>query len=177
MPTHVALLRGVNLGPARRVPMAELRRALQEAGFGDVRTLLASGNVLVDDDGAPETVARRVHDAIAEAFGLDVGVIVRSGTDLAGVVERNPLADVATEPLKRLQVVFFEAPPPPAARQAASAAAAGDEQVVFAGREAYSWHPDGVQGSKLARLLAGERLGLATARNWNTVTRLRELAS
>ncbi len=175
MPTHVALLRGVNLGPANRVPMPELRRALEAAGFAAVRTLLVSGNVLVDDDGAPDVVAGRVHDVVAGAFGLDVGVVVRTAEELGDVLARNPLAEVATEP-KRLQVAFFAAEPAPDAVEAACAAAAGGERVVFDGREAYAWHPDGIQRSKLARVLASERFGIATARNWNTVMRLRALA-
>ena len=73
MARQIVLLRGINLGPNRRVAMGPLREALTAAGFDGVRTLLASGNVLVDAGAAPDAVARRVHDVIESAFGLDVG--------------------------------------------------------------------------------------------------------
>jgi uncharacterized protein (DUF1697 family) len=103
-------------------------------------------------------------------------VIVRTGDELAEVVARNPLADVATDP-KRYQVSFLESEPDPNVISAIAGFAAGSERLVAVGRELYAWHPDGVARSKLWNKLAGNGLGVrATARNWTTVTTLLEMA-
>lgn len=170
------MLRGINLGPNRRVPMAELRALFTEAGYADVRTYLQSGNVVLSTSlpGAQlEDEARRL---ISERFGFDVPVIARTGEELAAVVKLNPLADVATEP-KRYQVSFLSAEPAADVIGALRALAADSERLVAHRRELYAWHPDGVARSKLWNALAGKGLGVtATARNWTTVTALLELA-
>ena len=176
MARHVALLRGINLGPRNRIAMPALREALEEAGFEDVRTHLQSGNVVLTSSAAPERVARTTEKVIEERFGLEIPVVVRSRADLAKVVKRNPLGDVATEP-KRYQVSFLSAKPPAKLVPELEAVAAPGERVVAVGREIYAWHPEGVARSKLWAKLAGKGLGVtATARNWTTVEALLELA-
>lgn len=153
--------------------MAELRTVLTEAGFEDVRTYVQSGNVVVGS----EVDGAEVERLIADRFGFDVDVIVRTADELAEVVERNPLRDVAENP-KRYQVTFLEAEPDPEVVAAISELALGGERLVAIGRELYAWHPDGVARSKLSAKLAGKGLGVrATARNWTTVTTLLEMAS
>jgi uncharacterized protein (DUF1697 family) len=83
--------------------MPELRSALEKAGFGDVRTHLQSGNVVLENRAKPESVGRKVERLISDRFGLEIPVAVRSRAQLAAVVKRNPLAKVATDP-KRYQV-------------------------------------------------------------------------
>jgi len=157
--------------------MPELRDALEDAGFGDVRTYVQSGNVVLSTRASPKTVARMCEQAIAERFGLDIAVIVRTSDELAEIVRRNPLKKVATNP-KRYQVSFLAADPEPAVLPKLEAAAAPEERVVLVGRELYAWHPDGIGRSRLWAQLAGKGLGVAaTARNWTTVTKLLELAS
>jgi uncharacterized protein (DUF1697 family) len=95
---QVLLLRGVNLGPRNRVPMVELRAALVEAGFGDVKTYLQSGNVVVSSKEGPEQTARRIERLIQDRFGLEIAVVGRTGAQLARVVARNPLGEVASDP-------------------------------------------------------------------------------
>src|SRR5215468_8776376 len=114
MTTFVVLLRGVNLASRNRVSMAGLRELLAEAGFDGVRTYLQSGNVVLRSAAAAEAVARECERQIAEGFGLDIAVVVRTNAQLAAVVRRNPLAEVATEP-KRYLVSFLAAKPDPAA--------------------------------------------------------------
>jgi uncharacterized protein (DUF1697 family) len=173
---HVVLLRGVNLGPRNRVSMSALRDALERAGFADVVTYLQSGNAVVSSRMAPAAVRAACRVAIRDALGLDVEVLVRSARELGAVVERNPLASVATDP-KRYQVSFLERALEPRVAERVRAAAAPPEQVVVSGREIYAWHPDSVARSKLWSLLAGRTLGVAaTARNWTTVTKLLALA-
>jgi uncharacterized protein (DUF1697 family) len=174
---QVVLLRGVNLASRNRIAMAELRETLAEAGFADVRTYVQSGNVVLTSTSKPEQTARRCKNLIRERFGLDIEVVVRTRAELARVVERNPLGDVAKDP-KRYQVTFLAGELPGETVRKLEAAAADAERFVAAGREIYAWHPNGVARSKLWALLAGRGLGVtATSRNWTTVEKLLELAS
>jgi uncharacterized protein (DUF1697 family) len=174
MACQVALLRGINLGPTNRVKMAELRALCEKLGYGDVQTLLQSGNVVLSTRKKPATVARELHAALVEELGVESLVIVRTRDELAEVVEKKPFPDAEG---KQLQVTFLDEP---LSRQVAGQveeAAAGSERVVVDGREVYAWHPDGIQRSALAAMLAGKKLGVtATARNWNTVEKLLALA-
>jgi uncharacterized protein (DUF1697 family) len=173
---QVVLLRGVNLGARNRVAMPRLRALLEGAGFEDVRTYLQSGNVVLSSPLSAKELAARSRKLIADDFGLDLDVLVRTLTELAKIVERNPLAGVATDP-KRYQVSFLETKPPAGLVRELARLAAPGEKLVAIGRELYAWHPAGVARSKLWAGLADRRLGIAaTARNWTTVTRLLALA-
>jgi uncharacterized protein (DUF1697 family) len=173
---QIVLLRGINLGSRNRIAMPALREALAEAGFEDVQTYLQSGNVVLSSRAAPKTVARKCEGLVADRFGLDIDVVVRTRDELAEVVRRNPLGDVAKDP-KRYQVSFLDRKPAAEVVRKLEALAAGDERVVASNRELYAWHPKGVARSKLWAALAGRGLGVtATARNWTTVAKLLELA-
>jgi uncharacterized protein (DUF1697 family) len=171
---YVALLRAVNLGRARRVPMPRLREVLDERGFGPVRTHLASGNVVLDSDLDEPELARELGSAIEAEFSLDVPVVVRTGAQMAAVVAGNPLATVATD-LSRYSVTFFPEAPERARVDALPPPEDGD--YLVAGRELYLWLPDGLMDSPMGGWKWEKLLGVAgTARNWNTVTKLAELA-
>jgi uncharacterized protein (DUF1697 family) len=173
---QVLMLRGINLGSARRVPMADLRALFTDAGYDDVRTYVQSGNVVLGSSVSGAELEAEAQRLISERFGFDVPVIGRTRTQLAAVVKRNPLGDVAGDP-KRYQVSFLAAKPSADVVGALRDAAAESERVVVHGREIYAWHPAGVARSKLWTALAGKGLGVtATARNWTTVTTLLELA-
>ena len=170
------LLRGINLGATRRVPMADLREALTEAGYGDVQTYVQSGNVVLSSRKSPDNLGRAVERVIAERFGFDVDVVVRSRDELAAVVATNPLAHVADNP-KRYQVSFLDGPLDDTVVERLRALVAEPEALVVEGREVYAWHPEGVARSKLWNALAGKGLGVtATARNWTTVETLLAMA-
>jgi uncharacterized protein (DUF1697 family) len=176
MPRQIALLRGINLGPHNRIAMPALREALSAAGFDDVRTYVQSGNVVFGGEVAPDDAAAQLEQVIRDTFGLDIAVVTRTRDELAEVVERNPLGDVAEDP-KRYQVSFLSAELDPGVLEKLSAAAVPPEQFVAIGRELYGWHPNGVARSKLWGRLAGKGLGVkATARNWTTVTTLLQMA-
>jgi uncharacterized protein (DUF1697 family) len=173
---QVIMLRGINLGPTRRVPMADLRALLTDAGFEDVRTYVQSGNVVLESAAKPAALERETAALISERFGFDVPVVVRTARQLAAVVKLNPLGDMADDP-KRYQVSFLSGKPAADVVKALTDAAVGGERVVCHGREIYAWHPDGVARSKMWNALAGKGLGVtATARNWTTVTTLLEMA-
>jgi uncharacterized protein (DUF1697 family) len=172
MSRYVALLRGINVGGHRRVAMADLRALMVGLGFEDVQTLLQSGNAVFGARGSAERVRSDLERGIAAELGMQIDVVVRSGKELAEVIERNPLGDVANEP-KRYQVSFLSASPDPKVIAELEALDVAPERVVPSGREIYAWHPEGVHNSRLAKLLSDRRLGVtATARNWNTVLKL-----
>jgi uncharacterized protein (DUF1697 family) len=156
--------------------MAQLRSALEEAGFEEVVTYVQSGNVILSTSDSPPKVGRAIERLIEKEFGLKIPVVVRSRADIARVVERNPLGKVAKNP-KRYQVSFLEKKPSAGLVRKLEEVAAPAERVLAEGREIYAWHPEGVARSKLWAMLAGKGLGTtATARNWTTVTKLLELA-
>jgi len=176
MPAIVLMLRGINLGPTRRIAMAQLRDALTDAGLSDVRTYVQSGNVVARSQLEPTAVQELTEQTIEQRFGLDVPTVARTEVELAAVVELNPLGAVATDP-KRHQVSFLSAPLEPAVAQRLLARAQEPEAIAIQGREIYAWHPDGIARSKLWNALAGKGLGVtATARNWATVTTLLGMA-
>ena len=176
MARQIALLRGINLGPSRRVSMPALRELLTGLGYGDVRTLLQSGNVVLTSDDPPERLGRELRAHIAEGLGIDSEVVVRTRDELADVVARDPFGELVDDP-RRYQVTFLSAPPDGDAVRRLEALDVAPERFLVSGREIYAWHPNGIQRSQLARLLSDRELGaVATARNWNTVLGLLELA-
>ncbi len=167
MDTQIVLLRGINVGAANRIGMPVLREALSAAGFTNVRTHLQSGNVLADGDPAALVAAIRAV--------IDVPCVVRSAAELDAAVAANPFPAEAAENPKALQVTFWAEPPEPGTLEALSARTAEGERVAVHGREVYSWHPHGMARSKLALAVTPPKVA-ATARNWNTVLKLAELA-
>src|SRR3712207_6281217 len=110
MTRYAVLLRGINVGRAKRIGMADLRALLTDAGFTDVATLLQSGNVVLDSDLPADEVARRVERAITERFDMDVAAVVRTREEVHAVVALDPLGDVAGDGSR--YVVAFMAEPP-----------------------------------------------------------------
>jgi len=176
MERRVVLLRGINVGPHKRIAMPALRELFSGAGFEDVRTYVQSGNVVLSSDAEPSELEQQSERLIAERFGLEVGVVARTRDELAAVVERNPLSEVATDH-KRYQVSFLAGELDGEVLERLAAAAVPSERFLAIGRELYAWHPDGAARSKLWATLASTRLGVkATARNWTTVSTLLEMA-
>jgi uncharacterized protein (DUF1697 family) len=189
MASHVALLRGINVGGRNKVPMAELREVVAALGHTGVTTYIQSGNVLfttADTDTAK--LAAALEAAIEDRFGLWSSVVVLSRDELAGVLAANPYSD---EPNPRLvHVVFLNADPPPdlsdriAAVVSAAAAKGSRDTVQASGRALYVHTPDGFGRSELAQNLfklvtppaRQKKQNLAgTARNWATATKLLSL--
>ena len=172
---YVVLLRGINLGKARQVGMPRLREVLEERGHASVRTHLRSGNVVLESSLGEKRLGADVRSAIETEFGFEVPVVVRTGAELAAVVAGDPFATEATDPSRYL-VTFMAEPPAPDKVDALPRADVGD--YLVRGRELYLWLPDGIQDTPLASWKWDTLLGVpGTARNWNTVTRLAELAA
>ena len=171
----VALLRGINVGRAHQLGMPRLTELLTGRGYGNVRTHLRSGNVVLDSDLSEAELAADLSGAIEEEFGFDVPVVVRTGAEIAAVVAGDPFATVATDPARYL-VTFLPEPPTAAAVDALPPADSGE--YLVRGRELYLWLPDGIANTPLAGWKWDRLLGVAgTGRNWNTVRKLAELAS
>jgi uncharacterized protein (DUF1697 family) len=176
VPTVCAFLRGINLGSNRRVAMADLRAALEDAGFEDVRTHLQSGNVVVSSPKSATAVATAMEQAIEDRFGLRSDVIVRTVQQLAEVVSADPFAGRATNG-SRYFVVFLPGKPKAAELKRLGADDFGKDEFAAGTREVYVWCPDGMRDSRLMKELGKGRLApTATTRNWNTVTKLLEMA-
>jgi uncharacterized protein (DUF1697 family) len=188
VPTHIALLRGINLGGHKRVAMPELRGVVSALGHRDVSTYIQSGNVLFSP-GSPAgqdtaALAAELQQAIAAELGVQAGVIVLSRDDLAQVIAASPYS--AEPDPKRVHVIFLPGEPEPghaghlAATQQKAAAKGSHDEVALAGRAVYLHTPDGYGRSELARLLGQARGPLSvraagTARNWSTATKLLDL--
>lgn len=139
------LLRGINLGPHRRIAMAQLRSTLSEAGFEEVQTYLQSGNVVLRSRLPADEVEAACESLISSRFGLEVPVIVRTGQELLEAVERDPLGSEA-EDHKLYQVTFLERELEDDRVRALESLAAPPERLISTGREIYTWHPEGLPG-------------------------------
>jgi uncharacterized protein (DUF1697 family) len=174
---QVAMLRGINLGPNRRIPMADLRQLLTDAGFENVKTYVQSGNIALSATVKPAQLEGELAGLIEERFGFAVPVVVRSRRQLQAVINHDPIPGAADEP-KLYQVTFLTAKPGAAAVARLREQARESERLEVAGREIYTFHPDGVAGSKLSVAIVSKDLGAgATSRNWTTVNRLLEMAA
>jgi uncharacterized protein (DUF1697 family) len=178
MARYVALLRGINVGGHRKVPMADLRRLLEGLGYTNVATLLQSGNaVFTSKEENPARVVTQIETALAGKLGFEVAVVLRTRDELAAAIEANPLAGAEEAP-SRFLVAFLSGLPDTRRLQELDPAAYLPDEFRVVGREIYGRFPNGVGESKLATvLLAKARLGVTpTTRNWSTVTKLLELA-
>ena len=177
MTTYIALLRGINVGKAKRIAMADLRALLEELGHTDVATLLNSGNVVfkVARKGAPRTLAADISAAIAMRLGIEVPVIVVSATELALIVRENPFAS-ADDP-SRLLVAFVADAGMLSAMSAIEPHVVAPEQFHVGTCAAYLHCASGILESKAAEALLGKAGKAATTRNWATVLKLQALVA
>ncbi|MEU3998629.1 DUF1697 domain-containing protein [Streptomyces fungicidicus] len=175
---YAALLRGINVGGSRKVPMAELRTLLEGLGHEGVRTHLQSGQaVFASGHGDEESLAAELAAAVERHFGFAVDVIVRDHAYLKGIVEACPFPAAELEP-KQLHVTYFSAPVTPERFTEVDRAAYLPEDFRLGDRALYLYAPDGLGRSKLAEHLSKPRVNkgvVATSRNWNTVRKLAEL--
>jgi uncharacterized protein (DUF1697 family) len=178
MTTYIGLLRAINLGAYNKIKMADLRQLLVDLGLEDPKTLLLSGNVVFGAASQPTArLERLLRDATAKHLGVTTEFFVRTAKEWDAVVAANPFrADAKRDP-GHLVVMCLKDAPPPAAVKALQSAIVGREVVKARGPQAYFVYPDGMGRSKLTITLIERMLGTrGTARNWNTVMKLRALA-
>lgn len=170
---RVALLRGINLGAARKVSMADLREVLAAEGYGHVKTHLRSGNVVFASDEPAGSLGDSLRATISEAFGMDVAVIVRTADQIQATVDECPYLAAAEADPTRVHAVFIDPMPEPDAwAEVDPDAYAPDEYAVGEG-VVYLHLPNGMARSKLPGAMEKAVPGYtATTRNWRTVTSL-----
>jgi uncharacterized protein (DUF1697 family) len=180
MTTYAALLRGINVGGKKKLPMAELRQLMVGLGHVGVRTHLQSGQaVFTTDGGDEESLAAELARTIEERFGFAVDVIVRDHAYLDAIAEACPFPAAELEP-KQLHVTYFSGPVDPERFAEIDPKAYLPEEFRLGDRALYLYAPDGLGRSKLAEHLAKPRINkglIATSRNWNTVVKLVELTA
>lgn len=171
---QLALIRGINVG-GKMVSMARLRELMEAAGYRNVKTHLQSGNVLYDArPESQEMCAQEIRDMILEHFGHSVAVLIRDGSDLRRIVAEDPLRDVADDPARHL--VEFLPSLPGERLSSLDPSEFLPDRFAFGEREVHLYYPNGVHEARLTHALLERRLGVsATARNWNTVTKLLSL--
>ncbi len=167
MTVYIALLRAVNVGGTGKLPMTELKAMCEAAGFRQVRTYIASGNVVFESGASAARVKAMLEARLKDYAGKPVGVMVRTAEELAAVLKANPFAKAAPN---RVLVTFLDAPPPKDAL--VHATGVRGEQMHLGAREIYVHYGDGIGTSKL-RIPAAKD---GTARNINTVAALVKLA-
>jgi uncharacterized protein (DUF1697 family) len=173
----VALLKGVNVGGHNKLPMAELRAALGESGFGQVRTLLQSGNVVLD---CPRARRRglpvEIESILHEHFAIRTKVVVRDVGELAEAIASDPLIASVSDPARHL-VGFASGTPAMERSETLNDGDFGDDLIRVVGGHVYMWCPKGLSASPFFKMDLDRLLGVTvTARNWRTVNALHELA-
>jgi uncharacterized protein (DUF1697 family) len=175
MPRYVALFRGINVGKAKRIAMADLRVLLGKLGYTDVATLLNSGNAVFT--GAAEPAAKhadRIQQAVLKKIGVDALVIVKSDKDMAGVIAGNELRAFADDH-SRLLVALTKDGKTLARVKALARAEWGDEKLHIGKHAAYLWCANGILESKAAVALLKGLEGTGTTRNWATLNKIQAL--
>ena len=174
---YIALLRGINVGRAKRVAMADLRKLIDEMGYREVRSVLNSGNLVFSAAGVtPQLAARAIEEQLVLQLGVVSRVIVLSRDELASVLAENTLLPLATDHSRLLVFMLADS----AARAAVAPLCErewGLEALAVGQRAAYVWCPEGMLDSAAAAAL-GKQLGdNTTSRNWNTLCKLYALCS
>ncbi len=165
MTTYAALLRAVNVGGTGKLPMSELRAMCVSIGFSNVRTYIASGNVVFESKLSEKSVKAKLERCLETYAGRPVGVLIRTGVELAAVLANNPFSSAAPN---RTVAIFLDAPAP--ADVLDSVSGQQTEELALGTREIYVHYRDGIARSKLKIPAAGT----GTARNMNTVDKLAE---
>lgn len=180
MAAYVVLLRGVNLGPNRRVPAADLRGAALDAGFAHVRTLLNSGNVVFttgsSEAESPDEVAGHLTAHLAERVGVEIPALALSASRIRAIAAQNPFPAAAREDPAHLQAHVPFGTVNEAGIARLDLQHRGREHIAVASGIVYVHYVDGIGRSKLTAATLDKAAGtMLTARNWNTITRLGEM--
>jgi uncharacterized protein (DUF1697 family) len=179
MPVYIALLRGINLGPHKRMKMERLRQSLANVGFSEVRTYIQSGNVVFR---CPlrlscENLSKRMEEMISKDFGFSAAVVSRSKEDFEKTVRDNPFLKKGRD-AKSLHVIFLSEAPAPATRTELANLTQPPDEARCVGRDIFLYLPNGVARSSLANNPVERKfLSRGTMRNWKTVCALERMAS
>jgi uncharacterized protein (DUF1697 family) len=174
---YIALLRGINVGGHKTIPMSDLRALAAEIGWDHAQTYIQSGNLVFAASGRASVLETQLEQAIEGHFQLSVPVIVRAAADWARYAEDNPFPEAVKSGPNHVLLALCKAPPRPGAAFALQERADGGERVVQAGDALWIHFAGGIGRSKLSPAVLDRIAGSpVTARNWTTVLKLRDLA-
>ena len=177
MPIYVAMLRGINIGPHKRVKMDDLRKSFEGLGFDQVKTYIQSGNVVFKaGKGSSAALGNKIEDRIVSDFGFSASVIVRTSAELGEIVAANPFLKQRGIDLEKLHVTFLsEIPAAPALKRLAEFTVAPDQSRCV-GRDIFLHLPNGFSGSSLWKVPWEKALAVVTTtRNWRTVNAIHQM--
>jgi uncharacterized protein (DUF1697 family) len=180
MPAYIAMLRGINIGPHKRIKMEKLRASFEGLGFDAVATYIQSGNVVFKTGKASgASLSRKIEEKLLADFGFSVSVILRTRDEMEKLIRDNPLLkEKGIDPAK-LHVAFLsEAPTPPALAKLKALTLSPDRvRSSDLGKELHLYFPNGTSGSSLWKHPLDRVLSVVTTtRNWNTVNQLCAMA-
>jgi len=175
MPRYVALFRGINVGKAKRIAMADLRKLLEKLGYTGVKTLLNSGNaVFTGGSGAASGHARRIRTAVTKRLGVDAVVVVKSAAEVAAIMAGNELGKLASDPA-RLLVAVTDQSAVLAGLEAVASRDWGTEKLHLGKHAAYIWCANGILESQALTAVMKGLAGAGTTRNWATLGKIHDL--
>ena len=176
MSTYIALLRGINVGKAKRVPMAQLRELLTGLGYDAVETLLNSGNAVFQAKrGSELSHAKAISAAMQQHFGFEVPVIAKSAQTLGHVVAENPFVHETVDHSKLL-VAFASEAQALAGLRSLESLVSPPERFAVGGSAAFLYCANGILESQVAAAMLGKAGKAVTTRNWSTTLKLHALA-
>jgi uncharacterized protein (DUF1697 family) len=178
MPIYIALLRGINIGPHKRIKMEKLRASCEGLGFTNVKTYIQSGNVIFRAGRlSSSALSKKVGECIVSDFGFSADVISRTRDEMKRIIDDNPFVKERGLDASKLHVVFLPHAPTAAAIKKLQDLTLAPDRVHPSGNEIYFYFPNGVSGSSLWKHPLDRVLSVAgTMRNWNTVNKLYEMA-
>jgi uncharacterized protein (DUF1697 family) len=178
MPAYIAMLRGINIGPHKRIKMDRLRASFEGLEFDQVQTYIQSGNVVfMAGKVSAASLSKKIEGKLLEDFGFSVSVILRTGEEMEKIVGGNPLLkEKGVDPAK-LHVAFLSEAPTPAALAKLQGLTLAPDRARFLGKELHLYFPNGTSGSSLWKHPLDRVLSVVTTtRNWNTVNQLLAMA-
>jgi uncharacterized protein (DUF1697 family) len=177
MPIYVAMLRGINVGPHKRIKMDQLRQSFESLGFEQVQTYIQSGNVIFKSvKASPAALSRRIEKQILADFGFPVPAVIRTADEIGEAVVSNPYLNRAGMDPEKLHVMFLSDALTPAAVKKLAALTTPPDQSLCVGKEIYLHLPNGVAESKLMKAPFDRALAvITTARNWKTMNTLHQM--
>ncbi len=177
MPTYIAMLRGINVGPGKIVKMERLRASFEALGFDGVKTYVQSGNVIFESEQkSPAGLSNKIEEKIQRDFGFTVPVLLKTSKEIDQIVSDNPLLKEKGIDHSKLHVTFLSDAPPKTAVKVLEALATDRERFCISNREIYLYCPDGYGNTKLSNNAIEKKLSVvATTRNWRTVNTLLEM--
>jgi len=177
MQTYLALLRGINVSGQKLLKMEDLRKLMEDTGFGNVKTYIQSGNIIFDSNEIPmDKVAEKIKNSILEKYGFDVSILILTSNDLAKAIKSNPFTKEKDVNLKQVYVTYLSDKAKEVNLEKLDLASFAPDETVLIDKAIYIKFSDSASNSRLSNNLIERKLQVtATTRNWNTTLKLMEL--